>query len=120
MQNIFFDNKIPSNWSITPAPNIIQYKNLNVYAFNDGNQKYIFGDLTNRKILLTLNDIQKFSQKQIPEEWVNLEGGIYKGQYEQLYDSNVNVLKIPTQQGGKKYKKTKKKNKKRKGKTYKK
>jgi len=123
LQNIFFDNKIPTNWSNTPTPNIIQYKNLNVYAFNDGNQKYIFGDLTNRKILLTLNDIQKFSQKQIPEEWVNLEGGIYKGQYQQLYDSNVNVLKIPTaQQGGKKYKKTKKnkKNKKRKGKTYKK
>ena len=124
LQNIFFDNKIPTNWSNTPTPNIIQYKNLNVYAFNDGNQKYIFGDLTNRKILLTLNDIQKFSQKQTPEEWVNLEGGIYKGQYEQLYDSNVNVLKIPTaQQGGKKYKKykkTKKKNKKGKRKTYKK
>jgi len=123
LQNIFFDNKIPTNWSNTPTPNIIQYKNLNVYAFNDGNQKYIFGDLTNRKILLTLNDIQKFSQKQTPEEWVNLEGGIYKGQYEQLYDSNVNVLKIPTsQQGGKKYKKYKKtkKNKKRKGKTCKK
>jgi len=121
LQNIFFDNKIPTNWSNTSTPNIIQYKNLNVYAFNDGNQKYIFGDLTNRKILLTLNDIQKFSQKQTPEEWVNLEGGIYKGQYEQLYDSNVNVLKIPTAQpGGKKSKKTKKKNKKRKGKTYKK
>ena len=123
LQNIFFDNKIPTNWSNTPTPNIIQYKNLNVYAFNDGNQKYIFGDLTNRKILLTLNDIQKFSKKQTPQGWINLEGGIYKGQYEQLYDSNVNVLKIPTQQQGgnktKKYKKTKKKNK-RKGKTCKK
>jgi hypothetical protein len=70
---------------------------------------------------LTLNDAEQFSKKQTPQGWINLEGGIYKGQYEQLYDSNVNVLKIPTQQqGGKKYKKTKKKNKKRKGKTYKK
>jgi len=121
LQNIFFDNKIPTNWSNTSTPNIIRYKILNVYAFNDGNQKYIFGDLTNRKILLTLNDIQKFSQKQTPEEWVNLEGGIYKGQYEQLYDSNLNVLKIPTsQQGGKKSKKTKKKSKKIKRKTCKK
>lgn len=110
LENIFFDNKIPSNWSNTPTPNIIQYKDQNIYAFNDGNQKYIFGDLTNKKILLTLNDIQKFSQKQTPEQWVNLEGGIYKGQYEQLYDSNVNVLKIPTaQQGGKKSKKIKRK-----------
>jgi len=120
LQNIFFDNIIPTNWSNTHYPDIIQYKDQNIYAFNDGNKKYIFGDLTNKKILLTLFDLEKFSQKQTPKEWVNLEGGIYKGQYQQLYDSNVNVLKIPTaQQGGKKYKKTKKKNKKRKGKTYK-
>ena len=121
LQNIFFDNKIPQDWSNTESPNIIQYKNQNIYAFNDGNQKYIFGDLVTPKILLTLNDAEQFYKKQTPQGWVNLEGGIYKGQYEQLYDSNVNVLKIPTtQQGGKKYKKTKKKNKKRKGKTYKK
>ena len=121
LQNIFFDNKIPTNWSNTPRPNIIQYKNQNIYAFNDRNQKYIFLDLASPKILLTLNDAEQFSKKQTPQGWVNLEGGIYKGQYEQLYDSNVNVLKIPTQQqGGKNYKKTKKKNKKRKGKTCKK
>ena len=121
LQNIFFDNKIPTNWSNTQYPNIIQYKDQNIYAFNDGNQKYIFLDLASPKILLTLNDAEQFSKKQTPQGWVNLEGGIYKGQYEQLYDSIVNVLKIPrAQQGGKKYKKTKKKNKKGKRKTYKK
>ena len=121
LMDIFLHGKIPQDWSNTESPNIIQYKNQNIYAFNDGNQKYIFLDLTSPKILLTLNDAEQFSKKQTPQEWVNLEGGIYKGQYEQLYDSNVNVLKIPTQQqGGKKYKKTKKKNKKGKRKTYKK
>lgn len=113
LQNIFFDNKIPSNWSNTPTPNIIQYKDQNIYAFNDGNQKYIFGDLTNRKILLTLNDVQQFSKKETPQGWINLEGGIYQGPYQQKYDVNVDVLKIPTaQRGGKKSKKTKKKSKK--------
>jgi hypothetical protein len=71
-------------------------------------------------MLKTLNDAEILSRKQNPQGWVDLQGGIYQGQYQQIYDSNVNVLKIPTQQGGKKYKKTKKKNKKRKGKTYKK
>lgn len=121
LMDIFLHGKIPQDWSNTESPNIIQYKNHNIYAFNDGNQKYIFGDLASPKILLTLNDAEQFSKKQTPQGWVNLEGGIYQGPYQQKYDSNVNILKIPTQQqeGGKKYKKTKKKNKRRKGKTYK-
>lgn len=118
--NIFLHRRNPQDWSNTQSPNVIQYKNQNIYAFNDGNQKYIFGDLATPKILLTLNDAEQFSQKQTPEGWIDLQGGIYQGQYQQIYDSNVNVLKIPIQQGGKKYKKTKKKYKKRKGKTYKK
>ena len=118
--NIFLHRRNPQDWSNTQSPNVIQYKNQNIYAFNDGNQKYIFGDLATPKILLTLNDAEQFSQKQTPEGWIDLKGGIYQGQYKQIYDSNVNVLKIPIQQGGKKYKKTKKKYKKRKGKTYKK
>ena len=121
LMDIFLHRTIPHDWFNTQYPHIIQYKDQNIYAFNDGNQKYIFLDLASPKILLTLNDAEQFSKKQTPQGWINLEGGIYKGQYEQLYDSNVNVLKIPTQQqGGKKYKKTKKKNKKGKRKTYKK
>jgi len=121
LMDIFLHGINPQVWSDTQYPHIIQYKDQNIYAFNDGNQKYIFLDLASPKILLTLNDAEQFSKKQTPQGWINLEGGIYKGQYEQLYDSNVNVLKIPTQQqGGKKYKKTKKKNKKGKRKTYKK
>ncbi len=123
LMDIFLHKTIPQDWSNTQYPNVIQYKNQNIYAFNDSNQKYIFGDLATPKILLTLNDAEQFSRKQTPQGWVNLEGGIYQGSFQQIYDSNVNVLKIPTQQGGqksKKYKKTKKKTKKRKGKTYKK
>lgn len=119
--DIFLHGKIPQDWSNTESPNIIQYKNQNIYAFNDGNQKYIFGDLATRKILLTLNDAEQLYRKQTPTGWIDLKGGIYQGQYQQIYDSNINFLKIPIQQqGGKKYKKTKKKNKRRKGKTYKK
>lgn len=120
LMDIFLHGTIPQDWSNTQYPNVIQYRGLNIYAFNDGNQKYIFTDLATPKILLTLNDAEILSRKQNPQGWVDLQGGIYQGQYQQIYDSNVNVLKIPTQQGGKKYKKTKKKNKKRKGKTYKK
>lgn len=106
--NILVNKITPSEWSDTQYPNIIQYKDLNIYAFNDGNQKYIFGHLASPKILLTLNDIEKFYQKQTPQGWKNLQGGIYQGQYQQIYDANVNVLKIPGQQGGKKTKQTKK------------
>ena len=121
LMDIFLHGKIPQDWSNTQYQHIIQYKEQNIYAFNDGNQKYIFIDLATPKILLTLNDVQQFSKKETPQGWVNLEGGIYQGSYQQKYDANVNILKIPTQQqGGKKSKKTKKKNKKRKGKTYKK
>jgi len=123
LMDIFLHKTIPHDWFNTQYPNVIQYRDLNIYAFNDGNQKHIFTDLANPKILLTLNDAEQFSRKQTPQGWVNLEGGIYQGSFQQIYDSNVNVLKIPTQQGGnktKKYIKTKKKNKKRKGKTYKK
>ena len=120
LMDIFLHGTIPQDWSNTQYPNVIQYRGLNIYAFNDGNQKYIFTDLASPKILLTLNDAEILSRKQNPQGWVDLQGGIYQGQYQQIYDSNVNVLKIATQQGGKKYKKTKKKNKKRKGKTYKK
>lgn len=113
LQSIFFDNNIPSNWSNTQIKYIIQYKNINVYAFNDGNHKYIFLDIDNPKILLTLNDVLKLSKKQIPEGWVNLQGGIYEGQYKQIYDANVNVLKIQLlQKAGRKNIKTKKKNEK--------
>jgi hypothetical protein len=118
--NIFLHGNIPQDWSNTQYPHIIQYKDQNIYAFNDGNQKYIFIDLVTPKIVLTLNDAEILSRKQNPQGWVDLQGGIYQGQYQQIYDSNVNVLKIPIQQGGKKYKKTKKKYKKRKRKTYKK
>jgi hypothetical protein len=119
--DIFLHGKIPQDWSNTQSQHIIQYKDQNIYAFNDGNQKYIFIDLVTPKIVLTLNDVQQFSKKETPQGWINLQGGIYQGPYQQKYDANVDVLKIPTQQqGGKKYKKTKKKNKKRKGKTYKK
>ena len=121
LMDIFLHGTIPQDWSNTESPNIIQYKNQNIYAFNDGNQKYIFGDLASRKILLTLNDAEQLYRKQTPTGWIDLKGGIYQGQYQQIYDSNINFLKIPIQQeGGKKYKKTKKKNKKRKGKTHKK
>ena len=118
--NIFLHRTIPQDWSNTQSPNVIQYKNQNIYAFNDGNQKYIFLDLANPKILLTLNDAEQISKKQTPKGWIDLKGNIYKGPYEQIYDNNVNVLKIPIQQGGIKYKTTKKKNKKRKRKTNKK
>lgn len=120
LMDIFLHGNIPQDWSNTQYPHIIQYKDQNIYAFNDGNQKYIFIDLVTPKIVLTLNDAEILSRKQNPQGWVDLQGGIYQGQYQQIYDSNVNILKIPTQQGGKKSKKTKKKNKKRKGKTYKK
>ena len=121
LMDIFLHGKIPQDWSNTQSQHIIQYKDQNIYAFNDDNQKYIFIDLVTPKIVLTLNDVEQFSKKQTPQGWVNLERGIYQGPYQQKYDANVNILKIPTQQqGGKKYKKTKKKNKKRKGKTYKK
>jgi len=76
-------------------------------------------DIDNQKILLSINDIEKLYQKQTPEGWIDLKGGIYQGPFQQIYDSNINVLKIPTQQGGQKSKKYKK-TKKRKGKTYKK
>jgi len=100
--NILINKITPPEWSNTQYPNIIQYKDYNVYAFNDGNQKYIFTDINTPEILLTLNDIQTFYQKQIPQGWTYLQGGIYRGPYQQIYDSNVNVLKIPsTQQGGK-------------------
>jgi hypothetical protein len=115
LMDIFLHKTTPQDWSNTQYPNVIQYKNQNIYAFNDSNQKYIFGDLATPKILLTLNDAEQFSKKQTPQGWVNLEGGIYQGPYQQKYDSNVNILKIPTQKGGqksKKYKKTKKKLKK--------
>jgi len=119
--NIFLHKTIPQYWFFTDYPNVIQYRDLNIYAFNDNNQKYIFMDIDNQKILLSLNDIEKLYQKQTPEGWIDLKGGIYQGQYQQIYDSNINILKIPNKQrGGIKYKKTKKKYKKRKRKTYKK
>ena len=120
LMNIFLHEIIPQNWSNTEYPNVIQYRDLNIYAFIDGNEKNIFIDLATPKILLTLNDAVILSNKQTPPGWIDLQGNIYQGQYQQIYDANVNVLKIPTQQqGGKKYKKTKKKNKKQKRKTYK-
>lgn len=121
---IFLHRINPKNWSNTQYPNIIQYKDLNIYAFNNGNQKNIFIDINNPKIIFTLNDAEILYQKQAPQGWTYLQGGIYKGPYQQVYDNNVKVLKIPMkQQAGKKNKKTKKhkkNHKKRKGKTYKK
>ena len=113
LMDIFLHGKIPQDWSNTQSQHIIQYKDQNIYAFNDGNQKYIFIDLVTPKIVLTLNDVQQFSKKETPQGWINLQGGIYQGPYQQKYDANVDVLKIPTQQqGGKNIKKLKKRIKK--------
>jgi len=104
LEDIFFNNRIPSNWTSTIYHYTIQYLDSNIYAFNNNIDKHIFLNILNPIVIFSSEDIENLSNNIIPEGWSNLQGNIFKGPYNSIYDNNNNILKIPLQEGGKKRK----------------
>ena len=104
LEDIFFNNRIPYNWTSTIYPYTIHYLDTNIYAFNNNIDKHIFLNILNPIVIFSSEDIENLSNNIIPEGWTNLQGNIFKGPYNSIYDNNNNILKILLQEGGKKRK----------------